>query len=417
MSGSAALLKNALRHGIRPGLERTRALLEGLGNPHERLHVVHVAGTNGKGSVCAFLGAALTEAGYRVGRYSSPHLISYCERFWSQGRFIAPAELDHRLSRVSQLAQNLDEQLGPVTEFELLTAVAFDWFAEQQVDVLLLEVGLGGRLDATNVVEKPLVTVITRIARDHMALLGDSVEAIAREKAGILKPGVPLVTGAEGSALEEIQAEAERLGVMMSVAPQADWLGNGRIRLGAATFQLGLGGRHQALNAAIAYETLMTLSQGGYRIPASTIASGFASARWPGRLERWLSPRGESFLFDGAHNLDGIEALSRALDDCPVPQGRIILAGFLADKEPAIMLHALAPHANTLVLTMPPTPRAWNPLLLASQLEHPDCHLVASWAEALRLTRRLAQGREMVIAGSLYLIGAVNEALGREIEV
>ena len=194
-------LTQALQHGIRPGLERITALLAMLGSPHERLAVVHVAGTNGKGSVCAFLSATLRAAGYKVGRYSSPHLVSYCERFWCDGQFISQEELEARSKRVAEVAGELDPSLGPVTEFELLTAIAFQWFAEIGAEVLVLEVGLGGRLDATNVVNDPVVTVITRIARDHMALLGETVEEIAREKAGILKPGVPLVTGAEGSAL------------------------------------------------------------------------------------------------------------------------------------------------------------------------------------------------------------------------
>lgn len=410
------LLVDALRHGIRPGLERTTALLAAMQHPQERLKVIHVAGTNGKGSVCAFLGAALSEAGYRVGRYSSPHLISYCERFWAQGRFITASELEWRLQRVSKLAQALDEQLGPVTEFELLTAVAFEWFAEQQLDVLLLEVGLGGRLDATNVVEKPLVTVITRIARDHVALLGESTEAIAREKAGILKPGVPLVTGTAGSALAEIQDAAQALAVPIQPAPPVEWREGNRCRLGAETFQLGLSGPYQAQNAAIAYQVLQCLREQGWSIPDTAVRKGLAQARWPGRLEHWSSATGQRYLFDGAHNVDGVTALVEALAADVDPQGRLVLAGFLVDKEPMEMIHTLLPHSATLILTMPPSPRALDPLQLGPAIVHPDAFLVPEWAEALELAQSLAKGREIVVAGSLYLVGAVAQALGRTID-
>lgn len=402
---TSSILSDALQHGIRPGLERITALLDHLGRPQDRLKVIHVAGTNGKGSVCALLSGALKAAGYRVGRYTSPHLISYCERLWLDGSFIAEAALEAELAAVRRAADAMAPALGPVTEFELITAAAFSWFAAQDPDLVLLEVGLGGRLDATNVVERPESCVITRIALDHTALLGDTPAAIAREKAGILKPGVPAVTGATGEALEAIRAIAQELGSPLSETTQA-----------LQGFELGLAGPHQARNAAIALEAVHLLRAAGWRLPEAAVREGFRRARWPGRLETWISPEGERFVFDGAHNPDGIEALASAMEASPEPAGRVLLMGVLADKDPSAMIRALAPHAATVVLTTPPSPRGLDPSTLEAMPPHPDLHLVPNWEAALRQARRLAAGRPILVAGSLYLVGAVCRGLGRVIE-
>ncbi|MNX84328.1 Folylpolyglutamate synthase [compost metagenome] len=401
---TSSILSDALQHGIRPGLERITALLDRLGRPHARLKVVHVAGTNGKGSVCAFLSSILKHAGYRVGRYNSPHLVSYCERIWLDGAFIDEAALDRALEGVQRAASELDPGLGPVTEFELITAAAFLWFAEQAPDLVLLEVGLGGRLDATNVVERPELCIITRIALDHTALLGDTPEAIAREKAGILKPGVPALTGATGSAFEAIRAFAQALSAPLH-----------QVSEGIQGYELGLAGDHQALNAALALAGVQALRSSGWMVSDEAAREGFKAARWPGRLESWHSPEGEHFVFDGAHNPDGIEALARALAVSPEPRGRVILMGVLADKDPAPMIGALAPHADTIVLTTPPSPRGLDPTTLQALPPHPDLHLEPDWQQALALARRLAKGRPILVAGSLYLVGAVCAGLGRVI--
>lgn len=416
MPNDPTLLETALQHGIRPGLERITALLDRMGRPQNRHPVVHVAGTNGKGSVCALLASVLEAAGYKVGRFTSPHLISYRERFRLDGGTISQEELDGELQRVADLASALDPALGPVTEFELLTAAAFGWFARQQMDLLILEVGLGGRLDATNVVDRPLLTAITRIARDHTALLGETIEAIAREKAGILKPGVPVVTGTEGVALSEIRAIAEGLGAPVLQAPEAEWLSAGettdRVRVGEACYDLGLLGAYQARNAALALGLVDGLRVHGWAIDDAAVRDGLASARWPGRMDRWTSQEGQTYWLDGAHNMDGVEALARALSDRPVLPGRVLLMGVLADKEPREMIERLAPFAGTLVLTTPPTARGLDPRDVASAIAHSDLHMVPDWQEALAVARTLAHGREIVVAGSLYLIGAVYEALG-----
>lgn len=416
MTLDSTLRDRAHAHGIRPGLERITALLDQLGRPQDRHPVVHVAGTNGKGSVCALLASVLKAAGYRVGRFTSPHLISYRERFCIDGQFIAEAELESELQGVTALAESLDASLGPTTEFELLTAAAFNWFARQHLDVLILEVGLGGRLDATNVVERPDLTAITRIARDHTALLGETIEAIAREKAGILKAGVPVITGTEGSALAEIQAIATRLGSPVCQAAEAHWLSAGPqadlVQVAGETYELGLLGAYQAKNAALALGLVDGLRERGWTISAEAVKTGLATARWPGRLDRWCAPDGQTYWFDGAHNLDGVEALAKALQDRPAHKGRLLLMGVLADKEPLAMFERLAPLAQTLVLTMPPNARGLDPRDLEPTVDHPDLHMVADWQEALATAQRLARGREIVVAGSLYLVGAAYGALG-----
>lgn len=416
MTLDTTLRDKALQHGIRPGLERITALLDRLGRPQDRHPVVHVAGTNGKGSVCAFLASILQAAGYKVGRYTSPHLVSYRERFGVDGRFIPEAELEKELARVTALAETLDPALGPTTEFELLTAAGFSWFARQPLDVLILEVGLGGRLDATNVVERPLLTAITRIARDHTALLGDTVEEIAREKAGILKPGVPLVTGAEGHALYEIRAIADTLGSPLTLAAGAAWLSPGphgdRVRIGHDHYELGLLGAYQAQNASLALGLAEGLRAQGWIIGDEAVRSGLARARWPGRMDRWVASDGQTYWLDGAHNLDGVEALARALADRDAPKGRVLLMGVLADKEPRAMIERLAPFAETVILTIPPTPRGLDPSRIEPAPSHPDLHRVPAWQEALALAKERAAGHEIVVAGSLYLVGAVYEALG-----
>ncbi len=416
MTHEPTLLESALRHGIRPGLERITALLDMLGRPQDRHPVVHVAGTNGKGSVCALLASMLEAAGYTVGRFTSPHLVSYRERFSLGGILISQAELDAELKTVADLAETLDPALGPVTEFELLTAVAFNWFAKQPMDLLILEVGLGGRLDSTNVVDRPVMSAITRIALDHTALLGNTVEAIAREKAGILKAGVPVVTGAEGSALDEIRAIAASLGAPVQVAPAADWLSAGpcadRVRVAGVDYDLGLLGAYQARNAAIALELVAGLRARGYAVSDEAVRQGLAVACWPGRMDRRTTPDGQVYWLDGAHNMDGVAALAAALGDRPMPDGRVLLMGVLADKEPKEMIAGLAPQARTLVLTMPPHDRGLDPRKLAHELDHPDLHVVPDWEEALAAARTLAAGREIVVAGSLYLVGAVYGALG-----
>jgi dihydrofolate synthase/folylpolyglutamate synthase len=396
-----AILQRALKFGVRPGLERMALLLEGLGNPHHGLRVVHVAGTNGKGSTTAMLASVLRAAGYRVGRYTSPHLVSDRERLWLDGAFPTPEAFDRLLVRVGAVADVLAAQhpdQGPLTEFELLTAAALVWFHEEGCDLAIIEVGLGGRLDATNVFDRPEVTVITGIDLDHTAVLGETHEEIALEKAGILRPEVPLITGASGDALHVIGDRAAGLGVPI------------RTVSGESTRPLGLSGPYQRRNAALVEAVVEALREACWQIPDRALDSGLLSARWPGRMERWVDPEGRFWLADGAHNPAGIEGLKEALSH-EYPGARWTLVfGALADRDAKGMLEQLLPFAETLILVSPPSPRAVPPEELAAGLTHPSVVLANSVSEAVVQARLTAM--PCAVFGSLYLVGAVMQDLG-----
>ncbi len=313
------------RYGIRLGLGRVRALLRAMGNPELAVRGALVAGTNGKGSVIALAGSALRAAGYRVGETPKPHLVTYRERIVVDGRPIAAADFARLVDESLPAADRIARRLGPPTEFELLTAVMFRHFAEVDLDVALVEVGLGGRLDATNAWDGG-VAVLTNVGLDHTDRLGPTIAHIAREKAAIVKRGDVAVTGADGEALAIVRRRCARLGVPLVVAPPAQILGWSRDavtlelpRLGAV--DVGLRGRHQASNAAVADGLLDALEAAGIAsVPLEARRRGYEAARWPGRLElvaTRVPGSGETreVLLDGAHNTDGARALAQALDD------------------------------------------------------------------------------------------------------
>ncbi|HXI45190.1 MAG TPA: cyanophycin synthetase, partial [Candidatus Acidoferrales bacterium] len=349
---AVAALADRGRYGIRLGLGRTRALLRELGNPEQSLRGALVGGTNGKGSVLALAGAALRAAGIRAGETPKPHLVSYRERLQIDGRPIDPARFTRLVDEVLPIADRVARRLGPPTEFELLTAMLFRWFAEEGIDVALIEVGLGGRLDATHAWDGG-VAAITNVALDHMDRLGDTVTAIAREKAAIIERGDLAVTGASGDGLAVIRRRARRMGVpLREIEPppilgwDRDGMTVGLPRLGPT--RLGLRGRHQAANVAVADAVLDALSEAGIaHVPDAARRAGYGAARWPGRLEL-LERDGREILLDGAHNPAGAAALAAALDDLlPFLAGGnaaplTLVVGAMADKDVDGIVRALA---------------------------------------------------------------------------
>lgn len=338
-------LSSLERFGVKLGLENIRTLLTGAGDPHEGHVYVHVGGTNGKGGTLAFLDAILTEAGLRTARYTSPHLIALRERFLIGREPISDPELDRQIGRFRDLAAAMDP---PPTFFELTTAVALGAFAEAGVDLALMEVGLGGRFDATNII-MPKCCAITTIDLDHQAFLGSTLEAIAFEKAGILKPGVPCVLGPiEEAPAKVIRERASSAGAPLVVLGEDfDFSLAGpslapRFTYSAADFdagpvQLGIAGRHQAANAALAVALARILAPDWPQIDRPAIERGLALAVWPCRLEKVLNT--PPVYIDVAHNPAGARALARHM-----PRS-IVLAGFSEDKDVAGMLDALAPLA------------------------------------------------------------------------
>ena len=388
---------------IKFGLDTTRALLAQVGNPHEVFPTIHVGGTNGKGSVVTLVAGALMEAGWKVGVYTSPHLVSFRERIRVNGN---PISEDAVASWTNQLMQSIRE-LG-ATFFEATTVIALADLAARGAEIGVIEVGLGGRLDSTNVIN-PLVSGITRIARDHMKYLGDSLEAIAKEKAGIAKPGVPFVIGESDPALvESLRAEAVRVrgsGEGIRVVPAGEeWAG-----------PLGLAGPHQRRNAAVAAGMLDALPS-GYRPPPDARERGFGQAHIPGRFDR----RGR-WVFDVAHNPDGMRALVRAIDDANLRRPIHALVSILGDKEWPEMLVELDGAIDRGVLTMAPTAadRGWDAAWLTHWLHRPDrppprAHwtLVPDFQQALTSVQEGAG--TVLVTGSFHTVGDVMQALGME---
>ena len=413
------------RFGIRLGLGRTRALLRELGDPQLGLRGALVAGTNGKGSVLALAAPALRAAGYRVGETPKPHLVTYRERMQIDGHPVDPATFARLVTAILPISDRVARRLGEPTEFELLTAMLFRWFADEGVDLALVEVGLGGRLDATNAWDGG-VAAITNVDLDHMDRLGDTVEAIAREKAAIIKRGDVAVTGAIEPARGVIVRRASRMDVPLQVVEPAPILDLTRDGLvvdlpGLGRTEVGLRGRHQAANVAVADAVLDALAATGIAdVPQDARRRGYADARWPGRLEL-VDVAGREVLLDGAHNPAGAAALATALDD----MGRYLRPGpvtlvtaTMADKDVDGVIAALA-RADALagvrvVATSLPVPRAlpaealaarWRALVPAARVEAVPEPLAAIGAA-------LASGTgPVVVAGSLYLVGTARGRL------
>jgi|CXWK01.1.fsa_nt_gi dihydrofolate synthase/folylpolyglutamate synthase len=363
-------------------LERMRALLADLGNPQQHFHIVHVAGTKGKGSVCAFTESILRAAGYRTGLYTSPHLHTFRERMRVNGALISRAELAALVARCRPAL----EHIPGVTTFELITALACTHFAQQGVQWAVLEVGLGGRLDSTNVVQ-PDITAITSLSYDHMAVLGNTLTQIAHEKAGIIKPGVPLVCAPQApEALAVIEATChERQAPLLLLGREWIWQAAGpafwvQPRAGPPSpetpgFTIPLAGAHQVVNAALAVVIARTLDAQGALIGEEAIRNGLAAARWPARFET-LTPVGErgseaaewpTVIADGAHNVDSAQKLAGMLDAVKRQQGgRLgLILGASLDKDVSGMLRELLPVTDLLVCTQAQHPRAFSPQKLA----------------------------------------------------
>jgi dihydrofolate synthase / folylpolyglutamate synthase len=394
---------------IKFGLATTRALLKSLGNPHQVMPSIHIGGTNGKGSVSTLVAAALREAGWRVGLYTSPHLISFQERIQVDGVPISEQAVALWTGRL--LSTILERK---ATFFEATTALAFADFAARGVEIAVVEVGLGGRLDSTNVI-RPLVSGVTKIERDHMKYLGDTLELIACEKAGIAKPGVPFVIGETDPGLVEVLRREARRAVarvdprlpadIRVLPPDYEWCG-----------PLSLSGPHQRRNAGVAHGILCALPP-PYRPRTELIEQAFGSARVTGRLDR----RGR-WLFDVAHNPDGMRALVSALGVMQLPRPIHALVSILGDKEWAEMLVQLDQVIDRGILTIAPTAaaRGWDIEWLGRWLRdptRPPAHaawsLVPDFHEAIQ--RVQDDAGTMLVTGSFHTVGDVMTALGMDV--
>ena len=411
-----AYLTSLGRFGIKLGLTRTEALLSAMGNPHRLFQGVHVGGTNGKGSVCAMLAAVLQKAGYRVGLMPKPHLVSYTERIQVDQRPIAEDDFAALLSEVQPVIARVSDRLGPPTEFEILTTAAFHYFARAGIDLLVCEVGLGGRLDSTNVLDLG-VSVITNVALDHTQHLGATLEAIAGEKAGILKPDGLAITGAQPPALAVIESAAAAQGIplwrlppeIVVTAEDRDWSGlvvTVTTPAGAhRDLRVPLLGMHQAENAALAIAAVDGLRARGWEIPAGAVRDGLAHARWPGRLE--VVARDPIVLVDGGHNPAALERVVPTVLGLSRGRPLAVVFGAMKDKDLPAMLALIHRLDAPVVFSAIDAERAADPEALTALYGAP-AQTASTAAHALALARERAGAHGIVfVTGSLYLVGEV----------
>ena len=409
--------------GSRPGLERIRALTDMMGNPERELRCIHVAGTNGKGSFCAMTDSILRAAGYKVGLFTSPYVVSFNERIRVDGENISDGDLGEVTEYVKSFADTMEES---PTEFELLTAIGFEYFKRQKCDVVVLETGLGGRLDSTNIIKSPVLSVITGIALDHTAFLGNTVAEIAAEKSGIIKEGRPVIFGGEDEeALAVIKnAAAER----HSELALADY---GRIVSAESTLEgtlfefgknrkytLDLLGDYQIRNAAVALTAVEVLRREGFAISEDAVRRGLETVKWPARLE--IIAKDPTVIYDGAHNPQGVSATTDILKRLFGEGGCVILTGMMADKDHSFMVKKLVETGKVIHTVTPDNPRAMSATELAREVRnaggiaaaHPSVEkgVEAAVDDARRL------GLPVAALGSLYMYAEVLGAVKRYTE-
>lgn len=410
MSYSEALeyLYGLEKLGIVFGLENIRWLLTLMGNPQRFFRAIHIGGTNGKGSVASMLSSILKLAGYRVGKYASPHLVSFTERITVSDEEITEKEV---AELTAEIRQKICREHGerPFTFFDFTTALAFEYFRRRQVDPALIEVGLGGRLDSTNVLE-PLIAVITNVTHDHMDYLGDDLSDIAREKAGIIKDGVPVVTAAVDQPRRIIEETARQhgspvyvMGRDFSYEKRGDQIMSYTgLRWTVDDLFVNLRGDHQFANAAVALCTAELLSGSGFDIKADHGRRGLATVIWPGRIE--VVREQPTVILDGAHNTEGVRALVQFLKDHFSERRKVLVFGVLADKEYEKMVALLTPVVDTVILTRPSSERALAPADLQKRVGHGI--VSKSLRGALETARAMTGGGDvLVVTGSLYLVG------------
>ena len=415
-------IESTAMFGATPGLERTRALLHALGDPQDALRFVHVAGTNGKGSTCAMLASILQSAGHKTGLFTSPYLRRFNERIRVNGKSISDKDLAKTTER---LKEAVDACGGGFTEFELDTALAMLHFAEKKCAIVVLEVGLGGRLDPTNVIACPDCAVITNIGLDHTAILGDTVLKIAGEKLGIVKEGgaVAMYPPEDDEVFDLAAGVCREKGATLRLAEfdELDVLDDGLegqifCYCDDTPLTLPLLGDHQLRNAAVVLEAVEILREQGWRIKPEAVEKGLAAARWPARFE--LLQTEPAFILDGGHNAQCAEAVAGNLDYYFEGQKKVLLLGILKDKDVDAFLETLTPLGDVFVCVTPDSPRAMKAGALAEKLKsyRKPTFVCANIAEAIATATKAAGKSGVVCAtGSLYMAGDILAHFDREV--
>ncbi len=424
-------LNKFLKFGSHLGLERMNELLKRLGHPEENLKVIHVAGTNGKGSICHFLDSVLRCAGYRTGLFTSPYLEVFNERIRIDGENISESLLSKCTDKAIAAAELMvKDGLDSPTEFEMVTAIAFLAFKEEKLDLIILEVGLGGRGDSTNVISKPLLTIIGSISMDHCDRLGDTIEKIAYEKAGIIKEGTPLIAGvASDLALGVIKSEAERLNAPVieasydeiidsKIHPQGGiytFINGGEL----LTFEISMSGIHQGFNSLIAIKAIDYLKSIGIEISDKALKNGLLNAKNPGRMEMVL--KNPIVILDGAHNADGIKKLEEFIERVYSDKPIISLVGILADKDVNAIGERIIHFSDHIIVTEPDNPRKMPANELTAKLKQYgnksikiNCEQNAQKALAMAIEEANARNAIVICCGSLYLIGRLRRLISEK---
>jgi len=406
--------------GSKPGLSRTRHLLESLGNPEKHLKFVHIAGTNGKGSTAACIASILRTAGYKTGLYTSPYIIRFNERMQIDGVQISDEELEALTDEIRPYADAMTED--PPTEFELITALGMQYFYKNKCDIVVLEVGMGGELDSTNVIDTPEVAVITAIGMDHVAELGPTIRDIARAKAGIIKEGGDVVVyGANSPEVDEVFEETCRAKNARLFKADFSRISNASFDLEASRFDfapygritLPLIGSYQPNNAAVAITAAERLREKGYKITDADIVEGLRQVSWPGRFE--ILRRDPVFILDGAHNKHGILATAQSLKTVFPGRKFVFLVGVMRDKDVDDMMEVIAPLAERFITVRPDNPRAMQAEDLRDRVKKygKPAEACASIPEGVARAVAYAGKDGLVCAlGSLYFSGDVRTAVG-----
>lgn len=390
---------------VRPiGNANLGRLLKALGNPHERLKFVHVAGTNGKGSVCAMTAEILKHAGYKTGLFTSPFIEVFNERIQIDNVLIP----DERLAEyVSCAADVMKKHEAQVSEFAFITAVAMKYFADEECDIVVLETGMGGRFDATNIIASPEVAVLTSIGMDHMQYLGESIEEIAKEKCGIIKPGCETVSAPNERVRALIEAEAKNVGAALTICDKPERK-PGSFIYKTWGYHIALKGSYQAENGAVVIEAVNALRRRGWKIPASAISDGLKNVRWKGRYEFVA----DNIVIDGGHNIDGIRALKETLSE----DGRkvVLVLAMMRDKSYEVCVHTIASAADFVVATEVPMPRCLSADELKRVCDNTDTPCVAERdiKKSIETAKEKAGSKGLVcICGSLYLAGEAEKII------
>lgn len=413
-----AYIHNTLKFSSKPGLGRIGKLLELLGNPQNSLKFIHVAGTNGKGSTSNAVAAALTQSGFKTGLYTSPYVINFRERIQIDGNYISEEELAAEVEYVQPFVEKTAKEFEQPTEFEIITALAFDYYKKRGCDAVVLEVGLGGRFDATNIIKKPFVSVITSISYDHTAILGDTLDKIAFEKCGIIKNGGVTVAspGEPTEALEVIMRTCalksnELIMPNLSAAKiMKEGIDGTDIMYGDAKLHIPLIGRHQISNFLTAYETLLALRRQGFAVSGEDIEKGMANVRFPARME--ILSSAPLVILDGAHNPAGADTLAESIKRY-IKEKPVLIMGMLADKNYKKAIGTLAPLAKAFIAVRPDSPRALDPEITARTAAQfcKDTAFFEDYKKAFETAIEKSGDSPVIICGSLYLAGVMRSVV------